>query len=64
MNAGAFLCNYLFFKAVLAFPRLRIGFLHVPTNELVPLEAQVERFEEILRELVGSQNDPPPEHIP
>jgi pyrrolidone-carboxylate peptidase len=40
IDAGGYLCNYLFFRGVSRFPAKRIGFLHVPRAEVMGLEDQ------------------------
>lgn len=39
-DAGGYLCNYLFFRGLQKFSDKKIGFLHVPRQEVVPLEMQ------------------------
>lgn len=51
IDAGGYLCNYLFFRGVARFPEKRIGFLHVPRAEVMELEVQWEFVSEILGEL-------------
>lgn len=40
VDAGDYLCNYAFYRALQSFPEKRIGFLHVPPVAAVPLEEQ------------------------
>jgi pyrrolidone-carboxylate peptidase len=40
VDAGQYLCNYLYYRGLQAFPNHRIGFLHVPGLEFVPIEVQ------------------------
>ncbi len=47
-DAGNYLCNYLAFRALQAFPGKRIGFLHVPDPSVVPCETQLQWFHQIL----------------
>lgn len=51
VDAGGYLCNYLFFRGVTAFPDKRIGFLHVPRVEVMGLEDQLGEVRRILGEL-------------
>lgn len=51
VDAGGYLCNYLFFQGVARFPDKRIGFLHVPRAEAMGLEEQWEFVLGLLREL-------------
>jgi len=42
-DAGGYLCNYVFFRALhvlSSVPRKRIGFVHVPPVEVMPVERQ------------------------
>lgn len=48
VDAGGYLCNYLFFKGVAQFPDKRIGFLHVPRAKAMPLETQLSEVKRIL----------------
>ncbi len=41
-DAGGYLCNYVYYRALQRFPNCRIGFLHVPALESMPLELQEE----------------------
>ena len=40
MDAGEYLCNYISYRALQRFPDKRVGFLHVPPVEKLPLEVQ------------------------
>jgi pyrrolidone-carboxylate peptidase len=48
-DAGGYLCNFSFYRTLQAFPRSRVGFIHVPPLEEVSLEVQIEEVEHILR---------------
>ena len=40
-DAGCYLCNYLLYRALRVLsPQVRVGFIHVPPLEVMPLEAQ------------------------
>jgi pyroglutamyl-peptidase len=41
MDAGGYLCNYIFYSALARFPSKRIGFLHVALEERVPIGDQL-----------------------
>ena|SRR5687768_10369278 len=50
-DAGAYLCNYLFFRvaqALQASHEMRFGFLHVPPADVMPLDAQRAALERLL----------------
>lgn len=49
-SAGAYLCNYIYFEALLRFRDKKVGFLHVPLEEDMPLEEQLEAVAEVLDE--------------
>jgi pyroglutamyl-peptidase len=53
MNAGSYLCNYVYYRALRALPSKRIGFLHVPDAEALPLTEQI-RLATFLVELTES----------
>ncbi len=52
-DAGTYLCNYIYFKALSAFPGKRVGFLHVPSFEKVALRTQTELLRAALEVLDG-----------
>lgn len=41
MDAGNYLCNYLYYRAQRKFPDRRIGFLHVPAVDSMSLEEEI-----------------------
>ncbi|MBL8067141.1 MAG: hypothetical protein JNM28_01710 [Armatimonadetes bacterium] len=51
VDAGGYLCNYLFFRGLSRFPEKRIGFLHVPRPEVMDLEAQLNEVRRIVASL-------------
>lgn len=40
VDAGDYLCNYVYFRALQALPMARVGFLHVPPESEMPLDFQ------------------------
>lgn len=50
VDAGDYLCNYLFYRAVQLSPAPR-AFLHVPTAERMPLDQQADRLAQIVAAL-------------
>lgn len=48
-SAGTYLCNYIYFEALMRFRDKRVGFLHVPDESDMPLELQQEAVAEVLR---------------
>lgn len=53
-DAGKYLCNFIYYRALQKLPRLRIGFLHVPTFEFVSQSRQ----QVLLRTLLNSVASP------
>ena len=51
LNAGNYLCNYITYRALEKFPGKKIGFLHVPDPEKLPIEQQAEVLSVIVRSL-------------
>jgi pyroglutamyl-peptidase len=49
-DAGDYLCNYLFYRALETHPNLRIGFVHVPPFSVISENTQ----QKTLRELIAS----------
>lgn len=47
-DAGGYLCNYVLFRGLETFPDKKVGFLHLPPPEAVPLETQVEIVKRIM----------------
>ena len=48
-DAGCYLCNYAYYRALRRFPRKRVGFVHVPPEEVMPLAVQRERVARLIR---------------
>lgn len=50
LDPGGFLCNYIYFRALkwAQDKSTRIGFLHVPRAEVIPLKRQLEKVKEII----------------
>lgn len=40
VDAGDYLCNYVYHRALTSFPSKRVGFLHVPPVESMPMDRQ------------------------
>lgn len=51
MDAGSYLCNYTYYRALRRFPDKRIGFLHVPPFEKMPQERQATTLCEVLERI-------------
>ncbi len=48
VDAGGYLCNYLFFQGLAWFGEKRIGFIHVPRVEVMGLEDQLVELRRIM----------------
>lgn len=57
LNAGNYLCNFAYFKALTAFPCKQVGFLHVLPFEKIALEVQINSILQVL-DAVESQPIP------
>lgn len=40
LDAGGYLCNFIYYRCLAAFPSKRIGFLHVPPPDRIGIEEQ------------------------
>jgi pyroglutamyl-peptidase len=56
VDAGTYLCNYIFYRSIAAFPTKKVGFLHVPSIETVPLETQSTWLRDLLDRLTCNFN--------
>ena len=52
-DAGTYLCNYIYYRALRRFPDRRVGFLHVPDVDAIPLEETI-RIARLLVEKVAA----------
>jgi pyrrolidone-carboxylate peptidase len=48
-DAGGYLCNYSFFRAVQWLPATRVGFIHVPPFSAISKSEQLETIRELLK---------------
>lgn len=55
LDAGSYLCNFCYFKALTAFPSKQVGFLHIPSFSTMPLDEQLQITDELLRSLEMSE---------
>jgi pyrrolidone-carboxylate peptidase len=55
LDAGSYLCNFAYFKALAAFPAKQVGFLHIPSLTTIDLDEQLAIVDELLRSLEMSQ---------
>ncbi|MEQ1822376.1 MAG: hypothetical protein ABL949_07695 [Fimbriimonadaceae bacterium] len=47
-DAGGYLCNYILYRGLEAFPNKLVGFLHLPPAELMAVETQVEAIRSLM----------------
>ena len=40
IDAGCYLCNYIYYRALRRLPATRVGFVHVPPTSVMPLDVQ------------------------
>jgi pyroglutamyl-peptidase len=50
-SPGSYLCNYILYRGLRAFPGKRIGFIHVSNFDLVPLEEQEQALADLYQRL-------------
>lgn len=47
-DAGSYLCNYVLYQALEAFPDKYIGFLHLPPSEVMAVDRQVQVLQQLI----------------
>ena len=47
-DAGTYLCNYTLYRGLSAFPGRQIGFLHIPTFDVTPMNHQTSYFNNLI----------------
>ena len=47
-DAGCYLCNYIYYRALRCFPSKRVAFVHVPPLDVMPLDAQLRELAALL----------------
>ncbi len=52
-DAGEYLCNYIYYRALEKFPSKRVGFLHVPSEQKLALSAQAMALTRILDDITS-----------
>jgi pyrrolidone-carboxylate peptidase len=50
-DAGAYLCNFIYFEALAKFPLKRVGFLHVPRASSMPISVQQQKVAILLKQI-------------
>jgi pyroglutamyl-peptidase len=47
-HPGSYLCNYIYYRALFLYPDKRVGFLHLPSEAMLPLSLQAATLEKIV----------------
>ena len=55
-DAGSYLCNYAFYRALQELPHRRVGFLHVPSHDTIGEKDQAEFLKHLL-DLIEAKED-------
>ena len=55
-SAGRYLCNYALYRALIELPEHKVGFLHVPLAETVPIIEQAERLRLLIAALSANHS--------
>lgn len=50
-SAGSFVCNSLYYKTLRHFPNIKSIFIHVPSENIIRIQWQVEVIQEILKKI-------------
>jgi len=50
-DPGRYLCNYIAYKTIERYPDKRVGFLHVPPLEAMPLDQQINVVQRVIRKI-------------
>ena len=58
-DAGCYLCNYLLYRALRRLPDKRVGFVHVPPTEAVPLDTLRHSLAALIRAAERVESRPP-----
>ena len=53
-DAGCYLCNYIYYRALRRLAHQRVGFVHVPPTEVLPLEVQRQQLATLLGAIEGA----------
>ena len=48
-DPGRYLCNYIYYQGLSRFPNKKIGFLHVPAFDVVPMESQLKTISNLIQ---------------
>jgi len=47
-DAGSYLCNFVYYAALSRFPDKRVGFVHVPSFDVIPFEDQLQSLNALM----------------
>ena len=51
LSAGAYICNDVFYRVRIAHPELKVGFIHVPSEQTMPIASQIEHIQWIIHQI-------------
>jgi len=47
-DAGSYLCNFIYYEALSQFPDKKVGFVHVPSFDVIPFEDQLQSLNALM----------------
>lgn len=50
-SAGTYLCNFVYYEALMRFRDKKVGFIHVPLEQDMPLEQQIAAIREVIEHI-------------
>ncbi len=57
LDAGCYLCNFLYYEALKRFAGKQVGFVHLPPFEAIPMAAQIQSIYGLMR-AIETESDP------
>ena len=57
-DAGSYLCNYVYYRALRLFPDKRVGFVHLPPLTVLPVDVQRRRIRQLVLSVEGKAAPP------
>ena len=60
-SAGTYLCNFVYYEALMRFRDKKVGFIHVPLETDMPIEDQLTAIREVLEHI---EAEPEPKLTP
>jgi len=62
LDAGSYLCNFIYYEALTHFPDKRVGFVHVPTFETISFEDQLNSLNALMLAFMSADAPVPAAH--